>query len=1780
MNLKPWKTRGISLLLSGALAFGSLPAALATEGAPLPALQTEGNSLSALAAEVQQPASARLVSATNYTLVSGVTESDVLLNNDDGTAQIAGFMTTVEPGAQVTFKASYAGYYTAGSTAESRKEAAADLAWELGKTTVQAADYEAATGERVIFATNGDYYNMQTAQPLGYLIMEGNQIQTTEYNQEPYFAVLEDGSYALRDAGTDASDVAEAISGPFWLLRNGQIQVDANNADLMPRNSIGIKADGSIVIYVADGRQDPYSVGQTLYSMADFLKAQGVVDAIYLDGGGSATYVSEREGSEGLEIRNSPSDGTERAVSSALLLVYTGESTGAFDHAVLTPNNEQYTPGSTVQFRAAGVDSAGRQADLPDDLSWSLEDARAGAIDQSGSFTAAEGFTGTVTVNLSSKGQVVGSTSIVIDDIDQLYFTGESISLDFGEESDLGLNAKASLRAIHYKEGDFQWSVDNEAVGCVTGNTFTAGQSDSTLTGNVTVSYTTLEDEILTDTISVEVGKMPVVLLDFEPDEDGHLEQCAHFHWGQKSFVDSGMTEGYRGTVDSVEVITSGKYSGSPTTATVTAPYVFTGNWDSAVPASDIFRANGYTYYLWPNSAIPEYESGDLKVVTGDNGQVRFGEAALELDYDYASYDGSSNANYYIRYCGEDIDIEGYPSEVGVWVYAPEATPSAYTLYIQVEYWDKDKKDYVAKYIPLKAEGSEATGFTWSGWAYCSADITSLWSNISEGHPLKIQPGQGILWLSYQPKTGGGRYNGSLYFDNFRVVYGTDMDDLINPEITSTTINGVELAEDGSTVVDANYIEIITQYHDPESDNRSGINAEATIITIDGERKNADKSTTETRSNASLNNGQHTLGVTVFDGFGNSVAKTYSFTVKNDAQSTPEVSVTGQDTVTMGQDYVLSISASDRTVRHVTLELTDLNSDFGEPAVTFADGYTGTHTYTSTGFKKAALHVEVNLTGSAQSNLRQAAAQLCTITFQVPTDLDAEIDFFTYNPSTIRYTDVSGSSYSGAQPGEKLTLSAYYTVEAGVLTQGDPCTILVTDPDGRPAAGVEVWLGEAQIGTTGAEGTLTSEATRAMEAGAKCVFTAKSGSNVSFATEYTVMAHAGNGEGKPGSIRFAAGTDSRTKQTVTWMSNASAAGETAVVRYMTKADYDARSAGAAFDFAQTSDAYTQVTGQSTLTAFSVSKSAARVNRAELTGLEPGTTYCGVVGDGIIWSDVRTFTTSPAQQNRTSFLVVGDTQMSGNPESDADAIDILNQIGTSVQGQSFDFGLQTGDFVDNGANYNQWSEILDLFDQNFGGTDFITVLGNHEYYGDTSGGNARNILALPAEGYYSVEYGDVYLAVINNGANLSEAADWLVSDAARSDCQWKLLSVHQPAYYTNPNGGSDRCNAIIPPAAEQAGIDAVFSGHDHSYARTAPMTGGSVDSSGVTYFICGDLGEKSRSDSYKIVDNPDFHFVKASQEYDGIYLTGTAEGSTLTITAYNCDGTQVDTVTLSHADNTSGGSGSSGSTNHSVSVSASEHGSVTASPRSAKKGDTITLTATPDAGYRLDALTVTDTKGARLAVTEQNGKYTFTMPDSKVEIKASFVRSQVQPQELPFTDVAAGAWYEEAVRYVYEKGLMSGTSSTSFRPEDATTRGMIVTILYRLEGTPAASPARFDDVAAGRYYTDAVAWAAANGIVSGYGNGSFGPEDVITREQIAAILYRYAAYKGYDVSGRADLSGYTDRAQVSGYAAEAMAWANAAGLMTGTSASTLTPGGPATRAQAAALLMRLCEQLTK
>ena len=158
--------------------------------------------------------------------------------------------------------------------------------------------------------------------------------------------------------------------------------------------------------------------------------------------------------------------------------------------------------------------------------------------------------------------------------------------------------------------------------------------------------------------------------------------------------------------------------------------------------------------------------------------------------------------------------------------------------------------------------------------------------------------------------------------------------------------------------------------------------------------------------------------------------------------------------------------------------------------------------------------------------------------------------------------------------------------------------------------------------------------------------------------------------------------------------------------------------------------------------------------------------------------------------------------------------------------------------------------------------------------------------------------------------------------------------------------------------------------------------------------------------------------------------------------------------------------------------------------------------------------------------------------------------------------------------------MNGVSANSFGPNATTNRAMIVTILYRLEDTPAASSSGFTDVVSGSYYADAVNWAAANGIVNGVSATSFAPNTAVTREQMAAILYRYAQFKGYSVTASNSLNGYADASQLSSYAIAAMQWANAEGLITGSTSTTLNPAGNATRAEVATILMRFCENIAK
>ena len=257
-------------------------------------------------------------------------------------------------------------------------------------------------------------------------------------------------------------------------------------------------------------------------------------------------------------------------------------------------------------------------------------------------------------------------------------------------------------------------------------------------------------------------------------------------------------------------------------------------------------------------------------------------------------------------------------------------------------------------------------------------------------------------------------------------------------------------------------------------------------------------------------------------------------------------------------------------------------------------------------------------------------------------------------------------------------------------------------------------------------------------------------------------------------------------------------------------------------------------------------------------------------------------------------------------------------------------------------------------------------------------------------------------------------------------------------------------------------------------------------------------------------------------------------------------------------------------NYRITVEATQGGTVTADPTAAKAGATVTLTPAPDAGYQVGTVAVTDRFGEAVAVTEQaGGTYTFTMPNGQVTVTVTFEQAP-----LPFPDVTEGDWFYDAVRYAYETGLMDGVEDNLFAPNSETTRAQLVTILYRLAGEPEpGGDSGFSDVAAGIWYTDAVAWAAENGIVNGVSDTEFAPGDDITREQLAAILYRYAAYQGYDVSQRADLSGFGDASSIRPYAQEALSWASAQGLVLGFEDGSLRPQGTASRAQIAAVLMR-------
>ena len=281
---------------------------------------------------------------------------------------------------------------------------------------------------------------------------------------------------------------------------------------------------------------------------------------------------------------------------------------------------------------------------------------------------------------------------------------------------------------------------------------------------------------------------------------------------------------------------------------------------------------------------------------------------------------------------------------------------------------------------------------------------------------------------------------------------------------------------------------------------------------------------------------------------------------------------------------------------------------------------------------------------------------------------------------------------------------------------------------------------------------------------------------------------------------------------------------------------------------------------------------------------------------------------------------------------------------------------------------------------------------------------------------------------------------------------------------------------------------------------------------------------------------------------------------------NYSGEKTGTITVTAQDRPA--PGTSGSVRYEVAVAKADHGTVSASTARAAAGDTVTLTVRPDSGYVLAALTITDSQGREVPLTDLGGgKYTFTMPGSRVEVKAAFAG-------ITFSDVPSGAYYAEAVRWAVEKGVTNGTGDGTFQPNGSCTRAQLAAFLWRLAGEPESTQdPTFTDVSADAWCAKALRWAAEQGIVTGYADGSFHPDQTVTRIQAVAMLYRYAKAQGMDTTrGGMAVREFDDFAAVPAYALEAAGWAVNAGILRG-AGNRLMPNDPCTRAQIVTFLYR-------
>ena len=1513
-----------------------LAAALLVQGLPLSAFAagtSQGFSPGKELFVGEEGQARQYVSETAYDLAPGVTEYVTYTNVKDGTNQNIDYFCEVDL-SQAKIMAGYSGMENIleNQTINWRMQTVSDQVKDAQAYFTRTEQYADST---IVAALNADYYNMATGQPTGALIIDGKSYNPV--NGRYYFGITEEGKAVISNSA-DTQGLAYAVGGGTLLVKEGEVNVSKGGRNVT-YTAIGIKADGTVVSMVCYGQRYPVSCGYTQYEVAQMMKARGCQTALLLDGSGSSTFVSRREGDSQVITRNNPSDGQERQVSSSLFIVSDVKATGEFDHAVITPVNEVYTPGSTVQFTAVGADPSGAPAPLPENASWSVDSAYGSIGGSTGVFTS-NGSLGEVTVSLQSGGKTVGTATITIANPDQITFAEKTASIGQGDTSDLGLRVYYQQREVHYKEGDLTWTIKPQqysrrqwtgpdesqyetivetvekspdqmqylSLGTVSDNKLTcepvysgknthagvpadyqltdAEKTASAITAKVTVASAVNPD--VSGTVTVEACKDPVVAMDFE---------------GEETEIFHSLT-GYGGQFNG-----NGEYTAFETPKT---------------SSQIVEEGYDYTCVSYAGLTTDGRQVGKAQVVDKAEGYpVRFGEKSLRIDYDFSTNKGGTDGVCFGA--SKDIALEdmGNPTRIGLWVYIPKNTTN---LWLRLQYTDgsgnTSQLDFTENDIyrpnnvarnaddnwhyfeadishlqtpvtipanmsirvmmsnPKQSVGAAKLWASPVGWVKCKTDengniilvdkndpsvtnfvggYTTTPLNIGElvpdevtlgttGETVKIDKVPIPEYLGTYDSKGEnltkGDLKGTLYFDNLTYVYGSTPEDTAAPEIESATIkaggaDAVPLVSNMELASGALDIEAV--FNDSVETDRNNTGVQSASLYVDGKLlEGVVADDTSIRGGINLANGNHTIRISVVDNYGNEASREYRITIDDpDGAKAPVSVTTTQSEAVLGGTVSMDFTPRDNSV-------TGFTATVKIPSA-FAQDYTlvpveGCAIKTES-YNAASGELTFTLNGSVNSG------SAATLTLNVPT---------TASVNSRLSVQVEGSA-GDATFAETLSweVTAPYTVTAGTMVAGlgDTCYFLITHTaSGGPAQGVDLYAGGEKIGTTGADGKVPYTPTEGQNS--LSVYAQDGNGNVSANLTVAVSWPQGNADGTPTRV-WRNASDNATSLNVSWFADPRFAKNAARLQI-------SQSEGTI----ESGDVYE---GTCQLTTFSDNK-AAYVCGAVAENLQEATTYYYRVGDGEHWSPVQSFTTG-YQNTGIQALVLGDLQESNN----SNLAGILDQVDID----NYDLTIQTGDLVDDGGSYALWNNTFSMLEELPTGRLF--AIGNHEQ----SGSLDPNALIYNQEGgssYYSAQYGNVFVATIAYNSFSQQVLEQLKADAQASQATWKILVTHQPPYYTNKVAGMDASTQqAVAQAVQEAGIDVVLSGHDHSYARTEPLYNGEVDQEkGITYFICGSLGEKS----YGVTNTPEFHFAKATNDYQALYTTLSTTADTLTIQVYD------------------------------------------------------------------------------------------------------------------------------------------------------------------------------------------------------------------------------------------------------------------------------------------------------